>query len=825
MKKGRIRLFLLILPLFLLAACGPIYRIEQPNLTAFVDLSNNASIGQTFTSRYAGLNGIVLYLQPTDTQNGQLVLHLRCSPTDPNDIRTATLPLNQLTSSQYVRFSFPAVPESAQADYYLLVKLRGQGSVQVGISSADTYFNGALYQNNQPLDGQLTFQLTHDRWRLGLGLLWEFGRWLVLSGVAAFLFILPGWGLLSYLWQNWDRLHWLEKIALAGGVSLVTYPLLMLWSWITGWKLGTAHAWLPPLAGLILTAWHWRADGASDRIPSLRQRLKTALSRPDFWAEFFLGAMVLLLIATRLWAIRALDAPMWGDSYLHTVIAQLIVDHGGLFSDWRPYAELTTMTYHFGFHSLLAVFHWVTQLEMYKVTLIMGQIINILAVISLVPLAFRLSRNPWAAAFTILAAGLLMPLPMVYTNWGRYTQLTGQVILPVAICLAWDEVSQESWRVRQRLLIGLLVGGLALTHYRVVLLLAAAFPALALVRQSWSERLQRSIDLALSGTIGLILVFPWLLQVLAGKLGPAYGDLLAQSATQPPTLFTELAALGDLSRYLPGFVWLLIPAAIAWGLWRRNPTMLMLALWWLLEFGATNPNLFSLPGGGVITNFTLLISIYIPVGLAGGGLAGWSAETLATVSKTIRFRGQSQLINGQPYLQAGIVLVLIVLAAYAARMRLYDINPNLHAMVTRPDLRAAGWIKSQTPPDSRFLINGQFAYGGYVVVGTDGGWWLPLLANRQNTVPPLLYMHEEGPRYDYREWLNLVYAQIENAGLGDAITRQLLREHGITHLYLGQMQGRVNDSTPLFDPYQLLELPFLRLVYHQDRVWIFEIQE
>ncbi|MFN2280805.1 MAG: hypothetical protein ACK2TZ_03005, partial [Anaerolineales bacterium] len=76
------------------------------------------------------------------------------------------------------------------------------------------------------------------------------------------------------------------------------------------------------------------------------------------WPRLALLFTIALIIAVRFWVIRSLDAPMWGDSYQHTMIAQLIVDHGGLFDSWQPYAEMTTFTYHFGFHSLVAVFHW-----------------------------------------------------------------------------------------------------------------------------------------------------------------------------------------------------------------------------------------------------------------------------------------------------------------------------------------------------------------------------------------------------------------------------------------------------------------------------------
>jgi hypothetical protein len=52
----------------------------------------------------------------------------------------------------------------------------------------------------------------------------------------------------------------------------------------------------------------------------------------------------------------------------------------------------------------------------------------------------------------------------------------------------------------------------------------------------------------------------------------------------------------------------------------------------------------------------------------------------------------------------------------------------------------------------------------------------------------------------------------------------LLDDEGVTHVYIGQQQGRVNYSGPhILDPETLLKSPDYRLVYHQDRVWIFEL--
>jgi hypothetical protein len=146
-----------------------------------------------------------------------------------------------------------------------------------------------------------------------------------------------------------------------------------------------------------------------------------------------------------------------------------------------------------------------------------------------------------------------------------------------------------------------------------------------------------------------------------------------------------------------------------------------------------------------------------------------------------------------------------------------DMRVSQHALVTRSDLRAMAWIRENIPEDARFLVNSFFAYGGSVVVGSDGGWWLPLM-------PPLNYGTEQGPQPDYREWVNDLTRQIQGVGMDNSATLTMLRERGITHVYIGQQQGQVNYSGPeTLDPEALLRSTHYRLVYYQDRVWIFEM--
>ena len=116
-----------------------------------------------------------------------------------------------------------------------------------------------------------------------------------------------------------------------------------------------------------------------------------------------------------------------------------------------------------------------------------------------------------------------------------------------------------------------------------------------------------------------------------------------------------------------------------------------------------------------------------------------------------------------------------------------------------------------------------FAFDDFAVVGTDGGWWLPLLADRDTTQPPVPYIIEDSYIPDYRELVNGLIDEITQKGIDHPDILDQLHKRKITHIYLGQQQGLVNSLSPMLTPADLLSNTHFELVYHQDRVWIFKV--
>jgi hypothetical protein len=440
-------------------------------------------------------------------------------------------------------------------------------------------------------------------------------------------------------------------------------------------------------------------------------------------------------------------------------------------------------------------------------------LLNALAAFCIYPLAVRLTQNRWTGLVAVLTAAVLSPMPGFYVNWGRYTQLAGQVILPVALWLTWEmaDYPQLNWRRLSLALIA--VAGLALTHYRVLLFYIAILPAWWLVygilaperRPNWLHSLAR---LALLGACALAAISPWIANVVSSRLAQQQMSIAAHG--DPRDLVrNEYNRFQNVRNVLPAPMLGAVGLGLVFGFVRRRPLALFAGLWTVALFILANPDLLQLPGYGVVNNFTALISLYIPASI----LVGYGLVSVAQY--------------GRGYWRAApwAIGVLVACASlWAARIQVQMVDAATFMLVTPVDGRAMTWIRTNTPSDARFLVNGAFAYGGVGVVGTDAGWWIPLLAGRENTIPPLTYVSETPLSPDYPRQVHDLMAQLEAADLATPQGWTLLKQYGITHIYIGQQEGRVwSPGPPLLSARALANVPYYEPVYHEDRVWIFEV--
>ncbi|MBN1668442.1 MAG: hypothetical protein JW862_15210, partial [Anaerolineales bacterium] len=304
---------------------------------------------------------------------------------------------------------------------------------------------------------------------------------------------------------------------------------------------------------------------------------------------------------------------------------------------------------------------------------------------------------------------------------------------------------------------------------------------------------------------------PWFLNAFGSRMLALFTVQVTRAASQTPAQVID--PINHLNQYLPVLLWLALPLLIGYGLWRRKRGVALVSLWWFSILLAANPHWLGLPGAGALTNFAVLIAAYIPAAiLVGGLLPGLARESALSIH-----------LPFQRLWPLAASACLLAAALLGADLRRNDIQTDEYALVTHPDRQAFAWIATHTPTEARFLVNSFRAFVN-ARVGGDAGWWLPLLAGRDNSLPPLNYASESEPWPGYRQSLHTIPDALAAAGPDSEQVLALLTAEGITHIYVGQQQGQVNSAGPTLDPIALQASPYYQVIYHQDRVWIFAVQ-
>jgi hypothetical protein len=810
---------------FLLAGCRPFVDQGQPRVD-FTDtpLSAGQSVGQSFTSRQPGLSSLEIFLAPDQPGTGDIILHLRNSAQSGTDLAAGSLPAAAVTQAGFYPFYFQPQASSTNKDYYVLIEMKGDGKVKAGRADGNAYLDGSLYVNGEPVEAQLAFRPVYGVRLLTIGLMKQALSWAWLLILAWLLFIVPGWALLSWLWAGWARLSWGEKFGLAGGVSLALYPVLFLWTDLIHLHLGAWYAWLPMLAGLVYLTWRQRTWIRAIR--SKTERPLRFLSFPGFKLEAAFPNLAYLIIVGMviflcLWVVRLIDIPMWGDSYQHTMIAQLFVDNHGLFTSWLPYVPYNSLSVQFGFSGNAAIFSWLSKMDTSQSTLLMAQFINMIAILGLYPLALRFSRGKrWAGVVAVMVGGLLAPMPLFYVNWGRYAQLAGQAILPVGIWLLWDYLDGPGWFDWKKIaLIGLTLAGMLLAYYRMVFYFSTFFVAwlVGWGLPKWGFKLtnwrQPLLNLVEAAGFSALLVSPWVTRVSGSSLASSVESGVTQG-TPLTSVIQDYRSWEGLTTYLPAYLVILALIAMVWGLFRKDWMVSATAIWVFTLSSVKAASLIKLPGANMMQSFAVLIALYIPASLVLGWLFVQIMDFFPRTAK------KSSII-----IQTAAFLLLAAAGVWGAFQQKDTANPRTYALVNRPDLRAMQWIQANTPQAARFLVESYSIYNGASAVGSDAGWWISLLGKRQNSIPPQYTLINENPApQDYSQRVIALVNLLEKQPVTQPGSIAQLCQEGISHVYIGQGQGDVGSGAhPLYSPQELLASDAFRLDYRQDRVWIFSL--
>lgn len=816
-KRQKRRLFfpLALLLTFALAGCVTLKDPEatQDQSSEVVDVvSPQATVGQTLVSRRARLNGIWLWLTlpPEATeQAGTLLVELYASPRAEVLLASARLSLSEIKRSIPVLFPFPAQPDPPGQSYYLQLST-DQAEVQARGRSGDVYIQGSAFKNNIPVPGDLAFRLNY-----------EYGANAVLEDLVALLqnawlliplgliLFLPGWLILdiSGLAERYDAG---ERAALSLGLSMGIIPLAMTWTSLL--HIQWSRTGLLFACGVLSALAFWRR----------RDRITLGHFSLPSMHSLALVAILLLTLFVRFAMVRDLAAPPWVDSVHHAALTRLILDQGALPESYAPYIQIETASYHSGYHIILAAFLWLSKLPLEQGMLFFGQVINALAALAVYLFTTTLTRDRTAGVMAALIAGLFTPMPAYYTSWGRYTQLTGLLLLPAAITLLLrlleateNQPCAQKGKQLGKLVImaGITIAGLILVHYRVAAFVASWLVADLLTRLPGYFRrtvpdvsveypARRMISrnlfwLTSAGMMGLLLSLPWLSEALTSLLLPKWSAW--SSASTRPDLFSD-------------FTWTYLNTA--WG----KPAMLLAALgliitlirqprlfftviiWVTVLFTLANLGSLGLPGSGFVNNTSVEIMLFMPLALLGGYFlsqpvalfkryapASWRASALVT-----------------------LWLAGTLTAVFAARALLPILNP-ITFLFRAADRPAMEWIAANIPEHETLLIN-PFAWGYGLYAGNDGGYWITSLAGRPSMPPPVLYGLDNDP--EKIRHINQFSQQVIDRGADPNGLHELMLAENLRYLYIGARGGPLS-------PQALLDSQLFELQYSQEGTWVF----
>jgi len=202
--------------------------------------------------------------------------------------------------------------------------------------------------------------------------------------------------------------------------------------------------------------------------------------------------------------------------------------------------------------------------------------------------------------------------------------------------------------------------------------------------------------------------------------------------------------------------------------------------------------------------------------------AGWSlvAQAAGIAFLIVAGRGSPRPDGAGPprpgrYAEAAALAAIVALAGAGAWRMREVINPG--TLIALPaDLPAAAWVRANTPPEARFLVStAHWHLGTYR--GIDGGYWLPILAGRETSIPAALYGY--GRPEDVEAISAIAKVAERGDDLADAELSDLMDRAGAGYVYVGPAAA---DNASKLSAARLRRHPGLVEVYAEDGAHVFK---
>ncbi len=778
-------------------------------------IDSHTTVGQTIISRRPLLNGVTIWLSPLPDQSippeiirSQFItVELFNSPQDSSPVFSILVPIPATGKYLPITIQLPVQSNKAEQSYYL--NLRSDSStIQVNGRNEDSYPAGQAYLDGVPINADIAFRLTY---RYDFSALLQdilvIARsvWLVFP--LLIMLWLPGWLLLDFSGLR-QRFDFGEVTATSVGLSLAMIPLVMLWTTFLNFN-WTRNSILLVACILVIIFFirsiyiyknshsdekHAPFHSTEDHL-SLRDRIKLFPG-----TSFLLVLIFLLTLTIRLIMVRDLATPAWVDSVHHALITRMILLQGSYPSSYLPYFNIDPTMYHPGFHSIAAVFTWLTKLNLPQGLMILGQVLNALVVFSVYQLAKTLTQKSLVGLFAAFITGFLTPMPAYYTSWGRFTELTGLIILPAALAVirlieSERTKKRKSWII---LLGAITFAGLFMIHYRVVVFLGLLIVSYLIVDPfnrriaPYSNRKLIFLFVIIISIVGMVFVFPWLFQMLTNTLIPVLNSSIGTELS-----FFQDFSWGFLTTALGKQTLVIACLGTLWGLIMREKSTYTLLIWTFLLFLVANFNALHLPGGGLISNLSVEIMLFMPISILGG----YFLDQIIVHWNNIIPEHFHRLF-------VGLCFTLLMFVAFLGARQLVTIINPITILARNADLPAIEWVSENIPENETIVIN-SFAWGYGNYAGSDGGYWISPLSGRLTLTPPVLY----GLGAD-RNRINRLSQELISISTEVISIRDFMVTNQLRYIYIGAKGG-------LLSPEKLSTSGLFNILYQQDGVWIF----
>ncbi len=607
----------------------------------------------------------------------------------------------------------------------------------------------------------------------------------VLFCVATFI-VLFFPGLVWIAWSYHDGRDWIERIADSLGLSISFVAITGMVFFFFGFQFSWLFIFICyAICLLFLIA------------AFLKKHVR--IRKSDFL--LLIGLVIVLggMIFWRFYQARTLAFPAWVDSVHHVLIVQKILDTKGIPATLAPELPIQ-FTYHFGFHIITALWSAITDLKPVDSVLWLGQVLNAMIALGIYRVAKQYWKDTRIAIFAAFLVAFAFQMPGYYLTWGRYTLITGLLVMLPAIGTSIEIVNYHfRWEVFFRLII--FTTGLAMIHYMALLffgmfvgclVLAKSFTLLWQKVDSRKTDAKRIMNLCLGSLLGIVISLPWLLRMLNDQISIAAVNI-------------SIPNWNDFKNSMQ-YIWYLLGPKHNY--WLFGISFLGLFFAWFqkkdrsLVLWATLMVLLSVPWGLKLGPFRpdhMAIVLFIPASwLFANGWINFIDRLFSRMKK--KFSSLMILATAIP---------MLIWGGWQTR----NILNSVTILADQSDRLAMEWIEKNVPQDARFFANTTtWQFNTYR--GVDGGYWITPMLKRFSLAMPSLYAF--GKTEQKEEWKKWV-SEASSINTCDNAFNKLVKSAKLDYIYLHERKGSLQ-------PEALENCKNVVPVYIYEGVWIYQIK-